>query len=625
MKRIVNFTLSIFISLGLIIAMNGVHALSEEVETFIVSVENGSGSGPYEEGELVTIVANPAPEGYVFDRWISGSSYLLDDREKATITFIMPKHNVNIQASYKFVYHDIENFEWNSDNTLSFDVFTGAVEYAVQLYDLENNLLYDNYRTPSFTVSNGRVTMSFLELLLDYGKAGLNELIVEIAAWGVNRKRLSNIERLHSPEFYLEQFEMPTGLIWNEKVAHWNPVEQALQYRVKLYHLVNGLENEVKAEYVSSTNYNFTNVLNEGIYFFTVTVVGRNAIALMDSKTAQSERLVMGANAHQVNVINGSGSALYQVGDTVEITADLKGGLFNNWSVEGVEISDLNHPTLSFIMPDNEVTLTVNYLDKLPLTLSGLDDNQTFFYTAKRQTPLGQLNVTDNKVDVHDLEVFYESVDEQAYQSQLAPINVGAYKVTYQIPKDNPEYEGSVTYLFRIEKADPTPEIQPFFSATQNSKLEEIILPDGFVWVNKETVLSELGASIFPLTYYPQDQDNYNVITLMVKVYVIEAPQEYEIILIQPKGGTLSANRNLTIQGAEVILSLAINQGYEFVAWDILEGPIHIENNRFIMPNSSVTISARLKQIKDFKPYTYEVKGGHKVTWNLQDQENMMI
>lgn len=38
-------------------------------DCFVVKVENGTGSGTYKEGENVTVTANPAPEGKVFDHW----------------------------------------------------------------------------------------------------------------------------------------------------------------------------------------------------------------------------------------------------------------------------------------------------------------------------------------------------------------------------------------------------------------------------------------------------------------------------------------------------------------------------------------------------------------------------
>lgn len=38
-------------------------------KTFVVKVENGTGSGTYTEGQNVTVKADPAPEGQVFDHW----------------------------------------------------------------------------------------------------------------------------------------------------------------------------------------------------------------------------------------------------------------------------------------------------------------------------------------------------------------------------------------------------------------------------------------------------------------------------------------------------------------------------------------------------------------------------
>ena len=74
--------------------------------TYKVTVTNGTGSGNYAEGETVTITANAAPDGEVFDKWevVSGSITLADANSETT-TFTMPAGAVSVKATYKAAPH----------------------------------------------------------------------------------------------------------------------------------------------------------------------------------------------------------------------------------------------------------------------------------------------------------------------------------------------------------------------------------------------------------------------------------------------------------------------------------------------------------------------------------------
>ena len=94
---------------------------------------------------------------------------------------------------------------------------------------------------------------------------------------------------------------------------------------------------------------------------------------------------------------------------------------------------------------------TFEIADKEVLTISGLNNNEEFTYDGTSKTPTGTLTITDDKVTVSELEVLYEGTDN-SYNSTTAPVNVGSYKVTYKIADSNPDYSGSVSYNFKINK-----------------------------------------------------------------------------------------------------------------------------------------------------------------------------
>ena len=64
-----------------------------------LTVNNGTGSGEYVEGQKVTISANNAPVGKVFSQWTGNVSYVANPKS-ATTTVTMPAKNIAVTAEY---------------------------------------------------------------------------------------------------------------------------------------------------------------------------------------------------------------------------------------------------------------------------------------------------------------------------------------------------------------------------------------------------------------------------------------------------------------------------------------------------------------------------------------------
>ena len=98
---------------------------------------------------------------------------------------------------------------------------------------------------------------------------------------------------------------------------------------------------------------------------------------------------------------------------------------------------------------------TVHVVNKENVTITGLEDNQVFTFDNTTKTPwgTGTITVEDNKVDVNELEIFYNGTGSTTYSSKFAPVDAGTYTITYKVKDNNPNYVGSVTYAFTIKKA----------------------------------------------------------------------------------------------------------------------------------------------------------------------------
>ena len=71
------------------------------VDTYTATITNGTGSGTYVEGDVVTITAEAAPEGQHFIGWtVESGNVTLADGTKETTTFTMPAEAVEVKANY---------------------------------------------------------------------------------------------------------------------------------------------------------------------------------------------------------------------------------------------------------------------------------------------------------------------------------------------------------------------------------------------------------------------------------------------------------------------------------------------------------------------------------------------
>jgi hypothetical protein len=70
------------------------------IPTYLLTVNNGSGGGPYEEGEVVAISANAAPPGEEFSHW-TGDTTVVANIFQASTTVTMPAQAVTVTATYK--------------------------------------------------------------------------------------------------------------------------------------------------------------------------------------------------------------------------------------------------------------------------------------------------------------------------------------------------------------------------------------------------------------------------------------------------------------------------------------------------------------------------------------------
>ena len=151
---------------------------------------------------------------------------------------------------------------------------------------------------------------------------------------------------------------------------------------------------------------------------------------------------------YKINFVSG-------IAGTFDETAGFTGTATGNVTMEVVvpakDVNDDGTPEYA----EAKKTFYINVVDKENVTISGLTDNQEFTYDGTTKTPwgTGTITVEGNKVDVNELEIFYNGTDSTTYSSKFAPVDAGTYTITYKVKDSNPNYVGSVTYAFTIKKA----------------------------------------------------------------------------------------------------------------------------------------------------------------------------
>ena len=206
---------------------------------------------------------------------------------------------------------------------------------------------------------------------------------------------------------------------------------------------------DITRNYTFGTHVNGTLTVNEATQTFTV---NENVNVLVNGSLTIAEiKAQLGSNIpdYKIEYVNGTAGTF---DPTTGFTAGSTSGQVTMKAialakdVDGDGTNEYAEATKTFY---------INVANKENVTISGLTDNQEFTYDGTTKTPwgTGTITVEDNKVDVNELEIFYNGTGSTTYSSKFAPVDAGTYTITYKVKDSNPNYVGSVTYTFTIKKA----------------------------------------------------------------------------------------------------------------------------------------------------------------------------
>ena len=490
---------------------------AEPAIKYTLSVTNGTGSGEYKAGRVVTIAATPAETGFIFDKW-TGQTANVANVNIPNITITMPESDVSVTATYKTDPHK---------------------DYSLEI------------RTDTWEAGDGRINAAWKRSGFDQVPAGM----------------LVNLNAPNPPEGYV--FDIWAGQTGN--VANVNLPNTTLYMPdsdVTVIAAYKPLENPVLLTVTQGTGsgeYDPNTVVN-------ITADDPPAGEMFDKWTGQtgaveninlaatcivmpSTNVAIGAvyrdkpvELYALNVTGGSGSGEYEPAEMVEISAGAapEGWVFDKWVGQIATLENLNSPDTRLYMPPNTVAVTATYTDASAATRVGLTGPLTV-REGKVSTAftLTSLDADGNAANVTGDTVFAltsDSAGTPAFYSDAAGKNVmtqvtilqGTSRSTFYY-KDTETGNPSVTASYQSGGTN---------LGSASHSLKVIAAYAGYVYVSKD------GTCGGKTPCYDTIQSAVDAALANYAVRISQGTYEETVTLNQPKDLTLQGgwNENYTAQ-----------------------------------------------------------------------------
>lgn len=133
--------------------------IEDQTDTvFKVNIVNGTGSGTYTEGSNVTVTADPAPEGQVFDKWevqsdtdgVKDKKVNISSKSSSSMNLLVEKCDCTITATYKDIEGDYCNVTvMTADGSEAYSTQSVSIDSSCDITApvAEENMVFDHWET----------------------------------------------------------------------------------------------------------------------------------------------------------------------------------------------------------------------------------------------------------------------------------------------------------------------------------------------------------------------------------------------------------------------------------------------------------------------------------------------
>lgn len=308
---------------------------------YAITVHSGSSDKPEAaEGETVALTAEAPTEGKEFDKWVVNSgSVRLADASSSVTSFVMPKGDVEVTATYKNIPPKVYNITVNSGvaSVASGSASSELTAKAGETVTLTADSPAEGKEFDKWVISSGSITLSDetsgtvsftmpagdVEVSATYKTIPPKEYLVTVNSGSADKEMVASGE-----EVIITADEPELGKEFDKWVIEYGEIE------------------------LSDASSNVTSfVMPEG-----------------DVEISATYKDAVSVTTYNITVNSGSSDKLSaSSGETVTITAAKaeKGKEFDKWVVDSGEIvlEDANKEETSFTMPSSDVEITATYKD----------------------------------------------------------------------------------------------------------------------------------------------------------------------------------------------------------------------------------------------------------------------
>ena len=361
-------------------------------QTYTLSVSGGSGDGSYQADSRVTIKANTAPSGQVFDQWVvnSGSPQIADVNASSTI-LIMPAGNVSVTATYKD----------QAPATYALIVGSGSGDgsYVVGAYisitadKAPSGREFDQWVVNSGSPQIADVNASSTTLIMPAGNVSvtaaykdLTPLYTLIVVGGSGdgsyesgtKVNITVDEAPFGKEF--DKWEVSSGDALIDDVSEPGTTLTMPANAVTVTAIYKDVAGGGPEGYTwcasENQSYSFTETVDvaygaNGQFYYkygvTGTITFNNATFGDPIAGVVKAGYYKSSDLYTLTVVGGDGDGGYAAGTIVTITAEgaPSGQVFDKWVVNSgsAVIADVKAPVTTLSMPANAATITASYKD----------------------------------------------------------------------------------------------------------------------------------------------------------------------------------------------------------------------------------------------------------------------
>ncbi|HZK25081.1 MAG TPA: hypothetical protein VFC74_06805, partial [Oscillospiraceae bacterium] len=400
------------------------------VSTYAVTVNSGTGSGDYSQGDTVTIKANEPEIGKVFDKWTTTDGVTFTDANSATTTFVMPAKAVTVTATYKdapvttyvvTVTDGTGSGDYAEGATVNITANAPAAGKVFDKWTTTDGVAFANansatttFKMPAkgvvvtATYKDAPVTTYTVTVSNDgngtgtakpaTAEAGTEITLSASASSGYQFKEWQVVSG--GVTISSDKFTMPAGNVEVKAIFEvLPPTLTGVSISPKTTSVQKGTSDTFTAVVTGTGAFDSTvtwsvlggipgtNIDNNGKLTVdaseTATTLTVTATANGDSSKSDSATVTItdvAITKYAVTVNNGTGGGNFAEGETVSITAGAPadGKVFDKWTTaDGVTFTDANSATTTFTMPAKAVTVTATYKDAPATTYAVTVNNGT--------------------------------------------------------------------------------------------------------------------------------------------------------------------------------------------------------------------------------------------------------